>query len=167
MQLSDTAGFRETQDELESAGIKLATTTLSRAELALFVHDAAKLREEPSDDETDLEPPKLASQVRAIHVVNKIDLLSAAERLHLVQRFVNSRPEFGQPHSVSALNGEGIADLISAIARTLVPTSLPAGSAVPFTVEQVDGLADAKVFIEQRDTKATSEVLHALLTRAG
>ena len=48
VQLSDTAGFRETQDELESAGIELATTTLSRAELAIFVHDAAKLRDESS-----------------------------------------------------------------------------------------------------------------------
>lgn len=165
VQLSDTAGFRETQDELESAGIELATTTLSRAEFAIFAHDAAKLRDEPSGDETKFEPPKLALQVRAIHVVNKIDLIATTERSQLVERFINSRPEIGQPYAVSALNGEGIADLILAIARALVPTAFPAGSAVPFTSEQFTGLAAAKSAVEQRDAVA-GDLLHAMLTNA-
>ena len=42
VQLSDTAGFRDTQDELESAGIELATLALSRAEVVMYVHDAAE-----------------------------------------------------------------------------------------------------------------------------
>jgi tRNA modification GTPase len=167
VQLSDTAGFRATQDELESAGIKLATTALSGAELAIFVHDAAKLSEASAKDESNIEPSKLAPHGQAIHAVNKIDLLSATQRLQLLQQFVNSRPNVGQPHAVSALNGEGISELISAIARTLVPTSLPAGSPVPFTAEQVDGLATAKAFIEQHDANAASEVLHAMLTQTG
>ena len=167
VQLSDTAGFRETQDELESAGIKLATTALSRAELALFVHDAAKLSNEPSEGESDFELPKLAPHVRGIHIVNKIDLLSDGRRVQLLQRFINSLPDLGQPHAVCALNGEGISCLISTIARTLIPISLPAGAAVPFTNWQVDGIAAAKDFIEQRNAEAASEVLHALLTQAG
>jgi tRNA modification GTPase len=166
VQLSDTAGFRETRDELESAGIKLATNSLARAELAIFVHDAAKLRDQPSVDETKLELPKLAPHVRSVHIVNKIDLIAVAERSQLVQRFADSRPDTGRPHVVSALNGEGVADLISAIARTLAPTSLPPGSAVPFSVEHVDGLAAAKVAIDRRDANAASKLLHALLTRA-
>jgi tRNA modification GTPase len=165
VQLSDTAGFRETQDELESAGIELATTTLATAELAIFVHDAATLRDEPSDDETKLELPKLAPQVRAIHVVNKIDLVPT-ERSQLVGRFANSRPNIRQPHLVSALNGEGVVDLISAIAHMLAPKSLPAGSSVPFTLEQVDTLAAAKAAVEQRDAAAASDLLHAMLTNA-
>jgi tRNA modification GTPase len=167
VQLSDTAGFRATQDELESAGIKLATTALSGAELAIFVHDAAKLSDAPSKDESNIEPSKLAPHVRAIHAVNKIDLLSVAQRRQLLQQFVDSGPDIGPPHAVSALNGEGISELISSIARRLVPISPPAGSAVPFTTEQVDGLAAAAVFIEQRDATAASEVLHALLTPTG
>jgi 50S ribosomal subunit-associated GTPase HflX len=104
--------------------------------------------------------------VRAIHVVNKIDLIAASERSQLVQRFADSRPDTGRPHIVSALNGEGVADLISAIARTLVPTSLPPGSAVPFAVEHVDGLTAAKAAIDRRDPGTASKLLHALLTRA-
>ena len=72
-----------------------------------------------------------------------------------------------QPYLVSALTGEGIADLISAMARTLVPTSFPPGSAVPFTSEQVDGLTAARAAIERHDAEVASELLHALLTRAG
>jgi tRNA modification GTPase len=164
VQFSDTAGFRETQDELESAGIELATTTLSKAELAIIVHDATKLRDETSGNETKLELPPLAPHVRAIHIINKIDLVSAEERLQVVRRFVSSQPGGGQPHLVSALNGEGVADLMPAIARSLVPVSLAAGLAVPFTAEQVDGLAAAKAAVERRDTTAASELLHALLT---
>jgi tRNA modification GTPase len=166
VQLSDTAGFRETEDELESAGIKLATSSLSQAELAIFVHDAARLRDESRDDETNLEPPKLAPHVRALHVINKIDLISVPWRSQLLQQFVHPRPAICQPRLVSALNGEGIADLISAIAEALVPTSFPPGSAVPFTSELVDGLTAAKAAVEQHDAELASELLHALLTRA-
>jgi tRNA modification GTPase len=166
VQLSDTAGFHETQDELESAGIKLATNSLARAELAIFVHDAVKLRDQPAIAETQLEPPKLAPHVRALHVVNKIDLIAAPERSPLIQRFAESQPDMGQPRVVSALNGDGIADLISAIARALVPASLPPGSAVPFTGEHVDRLVAAKAAIDRRDADAASKLLHALLTRA-
>jgi tRNA modification GTPase len=165
VQLSDTAGFRETQDELESAGIKLATTTLFQADLAIFVHDAARPRDEPQDG-TNLAPPKLAPHVRALHVINKIDLISVPERSQLLQQFVHPRSTIGQPHLVSALKGEGIDDLISAIAGTLVPTSFPPGSAVPFTSEQVDGLTAAKAAVEQHDAEVASDLLHALLTRA-
>jgi tRNA modification GTPase len=165
--LSDTAGFRETQDELESAGIKLATNTLSRADLAIFVHDAAMMRDGSADDEANLVQPKLAGHVRVVNVINKIDLIPAADRSQLIQRFVSSRSEFGQPHVVSALNGEGISDLMSTIARALVPVSIPAGSAVPFTTAQVNGLAAAKAAIEQRDAETASEMLLALLTNAG
>jgi tRNA modification GTPase len=157
VQLSDTAGFRETRDELESAGIKLATTALTGADLAIFVHDATKLVDEPST---------LAPHVPAIHVVNKIDLISAAERSRLVEQFVQSRSGTGEPHTVSALTGEGIADLISSVASTLVPVSPAPGSAVPFTSEQVDGLTAAKSAVEQRDAVAATDLLHAMLTNA-
>jgi tRNA modification GTPase len=166
VQLSDTAGIRETQDELESAGIQLATTALSNADLALFVHDAAHLRDESADDEHQFEPSKLATGARTIHVANKIDLLSAAERLQLVHNFTKSRPWCGVPQAVSAMTSDGIPDLIATIARELVPISHPAGSPVPFTTDQVEGLAAARALIELRDANAASDRLQALLTHA-
>ncbi len=166
VQMSDTAGFRDSQDELESAGIKLATNMLSRADLAIFVHDATTLREGSSNNETKIEQPKLAPHVRATHAINKIDLFPASERMQLLQRFTSSQPANDCPHLVSALNGEGVADLMSAIARALVAVSPAAGSAVPFTSQQIDSLAAAKSAVDERDAKAASDVLHALLTNA-
>jgi tRNA modification GTPase len=160
VQLSDTAGFRETQDELESAGIELATRALSSADLAIFVHDASRL-----SDQTNLETSTPASHQRAIHVVNKIDLVAAGERTQVFGRFVASRPDIARPLAISALDGEGIGDLISAIARALVPVSVSAGSAVPFTSEQFDGLAAAKSAIDKQDAAAATAFLQALLTK--
>jgi tRNA modification GTPase len=165
VQLSDTAGFRETQDQLESAGIKLAASTLSRAELAIFVHDAAQLLDDLSNDEAKLAPSKLAQPMRAIHVLNKIDLISTAQRSQLIQRVTNWQPAIRAVQAVSALTGEGIPDLISTVGRTLAPTTLPAGSAVPFTMRQVDGITAARAAVERRDAMAATDLLHALLTK--
>jgi tRNA modification GTPase len=162
-QLSDTAGFRETEDELESAGIELATKALSKAKLALIVHDAEKLRDETPDSESNPKLSQHAPHVRAIHVVNKIDLIPQVERSQLLERFLHSEPTIDRLHAVSALNGEGVEDLTSAIVGTLVPFSLEAGSAVPFTSKQIEVLAAAKVAILERNATAASNSLHALL----
>lgn len=164
--LSDTAGFRKTQDDLESAGIELATNTLSRSDLAILVHDAATFRDQSTAVTTNFEPSTLAPHVPAIHVLNKIDLIAASDRSRLLQRFIDSHPEISQPIAISALNGEGVADLISTIAVELVPVSLPAGSAIPFTQDQVTGLTAAQSAIEKRGAVAASNLLHALLTSA-
>jgi tRNA modification GTPase len=165
VQLSDTAGFRETQDELESAGIELATTSLAHAELAIFVHDAARLSDDLSDYVVQIVRPLLAPHIRTIQVVNKIDLISAAKRCELLDRFKDSRSAPGNLHAVSALNGEGVADLLSSISRALVPESFQPGTAVPFTIEQFDRLADAKSAIDRCDAAEAIKLLQALLTR--
>ena len=144
----------------------MATSVLSSAELAIFVYDGAQLRDQPSAPRSSLELPTLAPQVPAIHVINKTDLLSAAERNHLLQHAASILPEASQPHFISALNGEGIADLISAIARALVPESPPSGLAVPFAQEQFDALTKISAAITQRDAVAATELLHAMLTSA-
>jgi tRNA modification GTPase len=165
VQLSDTAGFRATQDELESAGIELATSSLAKAELTIFVHDATNLRNDRSDYVSQIVRPLLAPQIRTIHVINKIDLISPAGRCELLERFKDSNTEIGSQHAVSALNGEGVAELMSSIAHALAPVSVPAGTAVPFTIEQFDCLAAAKSAIDRRDAAEATELLHALLTR--
>ena len=41
VQLADTAGLRETQDELESAGVALADAAIGEADLVIVVSDAS------------------------------------------------------------------------------------------------------------------------------
>jgi hypothetical protein len=90
-------------------------------------------------------------------------LIPHAERLQLLQRFLRSHPKSGEPHAVSALNGEGVADLMSAIVGALVPASPALGSAVPFANEQVEAIPDARVAIFKRNTTAANKLLRELL----
>ncbi len=179
IQLSDTAGFRETDDDLETAGIQLATRALARAELAIFVHDATTLEPSPfgrGQGEGTLSlgnPPPIQPAPQengnsptpppAIHVLNKVDLVPPSDRPALIQRICQLLPEGDSMLPTSALNKEGIAELIATIARLLVPQPIPTGSAVPFSTEQIDALAAAKLAVERRDASAAIHRLQALL----
>jgi tRNA modification GTPase len=165
VQLSDTAGIRQTMDELEQAGIRLATSTLSRADLAILVHDAKELHETKWVDTINIDPSALAPQAQVIHVLNKIDMVARADHQQLVQRFIDSRANNDQPLLLSALSGEGIPILISTIGHFLVPTQLAARSAIPFTTGQFAALTTAKPAVERRDAGAAQAALHAMLTR--
>ena len=163
VQLTDTAGFRTARDELESAGIELATTTLSQADLVIFIHDAVKLSDASGNDETNEAHLKLASPARTIHAINKTDLISAAKHPEVMLHLAESHANVCDPQFISALTGEGIAGLVSSIGRSLVPVALPAGSAVPFTKAQIARLSPALKAVERRDTLMATDLLQALL----
>ena len=67
--LVDTAGLRESQDEVERIGMARTRSELERADVALVVLEAGKM-EEPSGP--------LPSAATRITVVNKIDLIAGA-----------------------------------------------------------------------------------------
>ncbi len=144
VQLADTAGFRATQDELESAGVELATATVAEADLVIFLYDATKLNDELMSGSADLLCSAVVTPVRRIRVVNKIDLITIDARLDLLTRWGDSLPEIANPLLVSALTGEGIAELASTISSVLAPVVPPPGSAIPFTIEQIERLIGAR-----------------------
>lgn len=164
VQLSDTAGIRETNDELERAGIGLATSTLSRADLAILVHDAEQLHHNKSNNGSRVDRSMLAPNARIIDVLNKIDLVADVERPQLRRELVplDSDPE--QSLALSALTGEGLPDLISAIGRSFVRTPITPGSAVPFTAKQFAALDTAKAAMEEHDIKGATAALQSMLT---
>ncbi len=100
--LADTAGLRDSADPVEQEGLRRALARAEAAELRLFVFDAAR--------------PEDASAAAAwpgpdtLLVANKIDL--APSRRHL--------PSGALP--VSALTGEGIAELIARLAARIAET---------------------------------------------
>jgi hypothetical protein len=64
---------------------------------------------------------------------------------------------------VSAISGEGIADLVIAIGNSLVPVAPPTGAAVAFTTNQVCLLEAARAAIGRHDDSAACAALHSLL----
>ena len=92
--LVDTAGLRESKDELEKLGMARTRAELERADVVLAVHDAT----------AGSIPQPLAAGVERIEVYNKVDL----------------RRGFMPPSgaiAVSAKTGHGMADLREAIVR--------------------------------------------------
>lgn len=92
--LVDTAGLRESVDELEQLGVERARRELAQADLVLVVEEAGGSPPPP--------PPAIATQGERIVVYNKLDLA----------------PRFERPQgalAVSAKTGQGLEELRAAI----------------------------------------------------
>lgn len=104
--LADTAGIRDTEDAIEAEGVRRALRAVAEADLVLVVEDATGEAQAAQALAARLPegPPRL-------RVVNKVDLLSAAER----------RSYADQPGCllISARSGEGL-DALRRSVRDLV-----------------------------------------------
>ncbi|MEW6298219.1 MAG: tRNA uridine-5-carboxymethylaminomethyl(34) synthesis GTPase MnmE [Thermodesulfobacteriota bacterium] len=106
--LWDTAGLRDTADEVERLGVERARAGLRGAELVIAVFDASQ----PLDEEDQRVCAELAEK-KVVPVFNKIDLpmtASATDLAHLL-------PYAGPPVLVSAKCGTGVAELGERIAQ--------------------------------------------------
>lgn len=144
IELSDTAGIRETANPLEAAGIDAGRQRLATADLRLLVFDRSTAF---NSDEQGL----AADWPDAMIVHNKSDL-----PLH-----TDPRPA---GISISALTGEGMDKLLEAIAARLVPTVPPPQSPVPFTPRQVEALAAAAEQVQRKELGMAIEILAGLIT---
>ncbi len=123
--LSDTAGIRTNPAEsIEQQGIERARDALRRADLVLWIEDAA--------DELSSRPPTdLESTRRWLRVVNKIDLVRQLSQLPASQAI-----------ETSATLGIGIDALRQAIVSKLISEIPPAGFPVPISERQTRILND-------------------------
>ena len=112
--LADTAGLRESQDEIESEGVRRALARAAGADLSLVVFDGARW------PEADPQSVALLGD-HALAVLNKTDLLARP-----TPAAIADHPARG----VSCLIGTGIDDLLEAltdeIARRYPPGGVPA-----------------------------------------
>jgi len=94
--LIDTAGLRESVDEIEKEGIKRARKAIKLADLILFLHDATQEQILQNELPADLiqEVPK---DTPIIHVINKIDICATQSSNNYL--------------CISAQNGDGIPEL--------------------------------------------------------
>lgn len=143
--LSDTAGWRDEANEIESQGIAAAKAAAAQADLVLVVVDR-------SQGWTTADEALCEACPGALLVWNKSDLAASATTW--------ARPGI----HVSAKTGEGISDLLAEIARRLVPNPPPAGAAVPFTESQVKSLAAASAALAANELAVAQKVLQQLLS---
>ncbi len=102
--LFDTAGIRETEDELERVGVDLAHKALARADIVLCVHDNTL----GTDNMRGAVRDHVAPGAKIITVRNKIDLCGKND-------FVNTENEV----FISAKTGAGMDTLVGMICNNL------------------------------------------------
>ncbi len=135
VELLDTAGLRYAQNRIEVEGIRRARTEIARADLVVFVIDATA----PVPPETFDSP--------SIVVYNKCDLLTASRD--------------SDKRYVSAVTQEGLEELLTIVASTLVPAPPPAAAPVPFTEQQAAAITEAIAAIQRADVPQALSVLQS------
>ena len=124
VELSDTAGLRDSDNQIEQIGVAKARQKLETADLIISVIDAA----DPQPwDHNDIQPD--------IIVVNKSDLAKTPVNLQATEATVVS---------VSATQGTGIAELLLVTSQTLFPKLPPSNQPIPLTESQIEDLSNFK-----------------------
>jgi tRNA modification GTPase len=114
VRLVDTAGLRETQDEIERAGVVRTESVLKGADVILLVVDATSTAplQEAAGGILDAGPEQ-----HRIAVLNKIDILKLSNQ-HASQAHMREGESWDV--RVSARTGEGIEELRKAIVESVV-----------------------------------------------
>lgn len=155
VQVSDTAGIRESNDAIEQAGVSLAREQIAQADIILLVIDAAAGW---TQTHADLQPAVRQSQdQRLLPVVNKVDLVSQPVLDTLVDEV--TRMVGVSPIQTSCNTSPGVEQLLAGLAKTMVPNSPPPGTAIPFFTEAVDAVERARQAIQERDAAAVRAAL--------
>jgi tRNA modification GTPase len=121
IRLSDTAGIRASDEPLEQQGVARAQTAADQADLVIVVCEPQSLmRAGTRKWGTEI----VDSTKRVIRVLNKSDLLVDSDTHDLCDLTTN------------ALTGEGVAELMAAIAEKLCDSVPQPGTPVPITGRQ-------------------------------
>jgi tRNA modification GTPase len=143
IELSDTAGLRESSELLESAGIELAKRELAAADVVVWVMDTTNAHPEwPADH---LRGPNL------VVVHSKCDQPTAWS--------ANDLGDVRGVLRVSAVTGEGVPALLGEIVRRCVPVAPLDGEAVPFTPALADKIEQAHTALTAGNTDTARQLL--------
>jgi tRNA modification GTPase len=154
VRLADAAGIRDTDDELEAEGVLRARGQLAQADATLWLLDGSQLVGNALEAmNRQYREAKGQSDVSSLvlTVVNKADLLPAQP----------AGTDADGVQFVSAITGAGLAELIAAIGRALVPVT-PQAEAIPFTPRQVELLSAAHANVTAGHLNEAAEALSRL-----
>lgn len=131
LRLADTAGLRETDDPVETIGVKAARERLRTAQLVLAVFDASQ-----ELSEEDLAWIKELDPARTVAVINKTDLETKLEGEVIENAF---------PHTayLSAVSGQGLEDLEAQVSDLLHTKTFQPLDGALFTERQRDDVRRA------------------------
>ena len=158
LNLSDTAGIRETGDVIESIGVDKARSKLQSASLILCVFDSSG-----SLTEDDLSIIKMVEDTPAVAILNKSDLPSLIDKERLKEHFTEIIP-------MSAKNADGVNELIEAIKKVCAVGDIDSSNALIYNERQrsltMKTISCVKEAIEALDMGFTLDAVTVLIEEA-
>lgn len=146
VELTDTAGLRQTDDQLESAGIEIAQSRLEQADCRILLFDVSQPLTQ-QDYQLKSEWPD------AILVAHKVDLAEMPQELKEWKAI-----------PVSSTVQTGIEELIKQLEQKLVPQDPLPGTPLPFTERQTSLLERALQSVHNQEWKSASSLLNKLIS---
>ena len=172
VELLDTAGLRETSDEVERAGVERSHEAAAEADLVLVVVDAAAANDEVT---IDLQLLESLSGRPWLLVLSKVDLLDEVEKrivsghlVDVIESVIHSPSDESKssPHLVltSAVSGEGLAELKGAILQKVQHGEVTAVSDATLTnLRQRDAVAKGLAAVARTSAAAPQQIPHEML----
>jgi tRNA modification GTPase len=148
VQLLDTAGLRETEDEAERMGVIRSREAVAEADAVLLVVDATQ-----PDQDQDAALQDLLQGRPVIEVHNKIDLLTAPFESESARARVRT----------STLTGEGIDSLRGELLRLAQGNEASAGGATLTNLRQKEAVERATQALQNARTATQRKIPHEML----
>jgi tRNA modification GTPase len=137
LNLADTAGIHMTDDPVEQIGVTRARNKVQSAQLILAVFDSSQ-----ELNEQDYELISVIEHVPSIAIINKSDLAPKINIEYMKSKFTHIV-------YISALSGDGLQDLETAVADVLKTASLNPADGILFTERQRDAARRAGECMEE------------------
>lgn len=150
IQVLDTAGIRETTDQVEQIGVERSRRAAQQADLVLLAIDASV-----GWTDGDREIYEQVQHRPVILVINKIDLVAEAQRKTLLSNIQPAleAPQLCNPKSqvlTAAAQSQGIEDLENAILEAVHTSNLTAANLdLAINQRQAAALTQAKISLQQ------------------
>lgn len=133
LRLVDTAGIRETEDEVERLGVERSIEAADMAELVIAVFDGSR----PFEEEDERVLNSALNSPRTVAVINKSDLPQRIDRKAIEDRCQNICV-------VSALTGSGVKEIEKAVGDMFSQGDIPPSGEIVANERHADAIKRAK-----------------------
>jgi tRNA modification GTPase len=137
----DTAGLRETSDEIESLGISRALNKADNADIIIYLFDAEQTSAERLKTElAKLKERTLEIEAKLLVVANKVDKLASGDKTQFSNESVIS---------ISAKNGDHIDHVRQALIARVNTDSLKKEQTIVTNIRHVEALSNTKQSLDE------------------
>ena len=154
----DTAGLRETSDEVEKIGISRSYKKMNEASIVLALLDVTASEEENEYSISDIVNNLDVKSQKQIVLLNKVDVLGSNINVSLLNNTVSSPDEKVTKLYISAKTGFGLDTLRTLLSDSQKTATLDSGQTIVTNLRHYQSLMSAAASLEKvRSSLATSQ----------